>query len=73
VVAHTDLQVFNQMPHRSPGLLNPRVESLSGPSYSKFKVSFDETYRIIFDPKSMEAPPGGKGAASEKPVRLLHR
>jgi hypothetical protein len=52
VMSHTDLQVLNQMPHRSPGLLNPRVESFG--AYSKYKISFTDTFHIIFDPKNSE-------------------
>ena len=71
-MSHTDLQVFNQMPHRAPGLLNPNVESYGGPSYAKFRISFRQTFRTIFDAKFMEQPQSGKGAAQEKAVKPLH-
>jgi hypothetical protein len=72
LVSHTDLQVFNQMPHRSPGLLNPAEESVGGPSYAKFRVSFRQTFRKVFDSKLLEATSSGKGPAPAKHIKLLH-
>jgi len=56
------------MPHRTPGLLNTGVESFGGPSYVKFRVSFQQTFNIVFDPRMMEPSSGTKGTS----VKLLH-
>jgi hypothetical protein len=73
VVAHTDLQVFNQMPHRSPGLLNARTESYGGPAFAKFRLSFPLTFRSIFDSRFLEQPASGKAATRERSPKLLHQ
>jgi hypothetical protein len=61
IVAHTDLQVFNQMPHRSPGLLNNENPIYNDPYEVKlnhflpmFKISLQETFPIIFHRKNMD-------------------
>lgn len=55
IVSHIDLQVFNQMPHRSPSLLNHNVDDYGG-SFSKYRISFRNTYSILFDAKFMDQP-----------------
>jgi hypothetical protein len=72
LVAHTDSQVFNQMPHRSPGLLNSRAEGFGGPAYAKFRVSFQQTFHALFDPSLMEHQAASRTGAPERSVRFLH-
>ena len=60
------------MPHRSPGLLNPLEESVGGPSFAKYKISFRQTFRQIFDSKILEPSPPSKGLPPERPIKLLH-
>ena len=64
IVSHIDLQVFNQMAHRSPALLNNHGQNYGDPYtlnnfkvnqiYQKYGISFRETFRVIFDKKYMD-------------------
>ena len=65
IVSHIDLQVFNQMPHRSPSLLNHNLEDY-GSSQSKYRISFKNTFPILFDAKYMDQTANTKGTAAKR-------
>lgn len=66
IVSHIDLQVFNQMPHRSPSLLNHNLEDYDN-SQSKYRISFQNTFPILFDAKYFE-----QNTKGQKSIKLMH-
>jgi hypothetical protein len=53
------------MPHRSPSLLNHNLEDY-GSSQSKYRISFQNTFPILFDAKYMDQTANTKGTAAKR-------